>query len=117
MNPKDKRQRDDGKAPLEYLIWPPMTQVALALKSGADKYGFRNWRHSGIKASTYGAAINRHLNLEWLQGVDKDVDSDLHPLAHVIASCLIVMDAEQNNCLTDDRDLVEEKLGVKVRHD
>jgi hypothetical protein len=52
-----------------------------------------------------------------LQGVDKDVDSDLHPLAHVIASCLIVMDAEQNNCLTDDRDLVEEKLGVKVRHD
>ena len=114
MNPKDARQREEGKAPMEYMIWKPLEQVARALESGAGKYGIRNWRHSTIKASTYGAAIHRHCHQEWLEGVDKDKDTGLHPLAHVIASCLIVMDAERRGCLVDDRDLVEQSPGKEV---
>ena len=114
MNPKDTRQREEGKAPMEYMIWKPLEQVARALESGAGKYGIRNWRHSSIKASTYGAAIHRHCQQEWLEGVDKDKDTGLHPLAHVIASCLIVMDAERRGCLVDDRDLVEQSPGKKA---
>jgi hypothetical protein len=106
-NPKDTRQREEGKAPMEYMVWKPLEQVAWALKSGADKYGLRNWRHSTIKASTYGAAIHRHCQQEWLEGVDEDKDTGLHPLAHVIASCLLIMDAEAHGCLVDDRGLVE----------
>jgi len=108
INPKDTRQREERKAPMEYMIWKPLEQVAWALKSGAVKYGIRNWRHSTIKSSTYGAAIHRHCQQEWLEGVDKDKDTGLHPLAHVIASCLIVMDAEKRECLVDDRNLVEQ---------
>ena len=110
MDVKMKRAEKDKKAPLEYLIWPPLVQVALAMQSGAEKYGFRNWRDTGIHASTYAAAINRHVNLEWMTGVDADKDTGVHPLAHVIASCLIVMDAESRGVLTDDRDKKEQNF-------
>jgi hypothetical protein len=106
-NPKETRQREEGKAPMEYMVWKPLEQVARALKSGADKYGVRNWRQCPIKAGTYGAAIHRHCQQEWLEGVDKDKDTGLHPLAHVIASCLIIMDADAHGCLIDDRGLSE----------
>lgn len=106
-NPKAKRALLDGKAPMEYVPYGPMAQVAGVFKHGADKYGRFNWREESILSTTYVAAIARHTLLEWAEGVDVDHDSGFHPLAHVVASCLIVMDSEAHGTLIDDRLKVE----------
>jgi exonuclease V gamma subunit len=112
-NPKLIQALKDGKAPLEYLPWGSLQEVAWVMKSGADKYGRFNWRIDKIRASTYVAAIARHALLEWAQGQDEDKDSGRHTLAHVVACCLIVMDAQAQDTLIDDR-LECESKAVKL---
>jgi hypothetical protein len=102
-NPKHIRAMKDGKAPMERLPFAPLAAVARVMDTGAVKYGQRNWRLDKILASTYVGAMARHTLLEWAQGVDVDEDSGEHPLAHVAACCLIVMDAEGYGTLIDDR--------------
>lgn len=102
-NPKHIQQLKDGKAPMEYLPFAPLAEVARVMKSGADKYGRKNWRYDKILASTYAAAIARHALLEWAEGKNTDKESGCHPLAHVAACCLLVMDAEKHGTLVDDR--------------
>jgi hypothetical protein len=106
-NPKHIQAMKSGKVPFEMIPMGPMAAVARVLAGGAAKYGVRNWLKDSILASTYEGAIGRHTYLEWAAGIDVDKDSGEHPLAHVIASCLIVMDAEANGMLVDDRDRCE----------
>lgn len=94
---------------MELVPWAPMAAVARVLAGGAGKYGRRNWQIDSIKASTYVGAIARHALLEWAEGVDKDKDDGEHPLAHVAACCLLVMDAERTGKLIDDRLYAESK--------
>ncbi len=102
-DPKLIQALKDGKAPMHMIPHRVMEEVALALETGAIKYGERNWRINEIKASTYEGAIYRHALLSWAQGEDKDPESGLHPLSHVVACCLIVMDSEIEGTLIDDR--------------
>ncbi len=102
-NPKHIQQLKEGKAPMEYVPYGPLAAVARVMQTGADKYGRKNWRQDKILASTYVGAITRHALLEWAEGVNTDKDSGQHPLAHVIACCLLVMDAETHGTLVDDR--------------
>ena len=108
-NPKLIQALKDGKVPFELIPMGPMAGVARVLAGGAEKYGARNWRIDKIKASTYEGAIGRHTFLEWAAGQDVDKDSGEHPLAHVIASCLIVLDALECDTLIDDRNRQESK--------
>ena len=66
------------------------------------KYGRSNWRVAGVRASIYYDAAKRHLNA-WFEGEDADPDSGLPHLAHVLACCAILVDAEAAHKLTDDR--------------
>ena len=66
-NPKLIRAQKDGKAPLEYLITELFDGDARTHESGAIKYGIRNWRIDKILASTYKAAMLRHLKA-WAEG-------------------------------------------------
>lgn len=109
VNPKHIQQQKEGKAPFEYIPWGAMSEVAHVMKGGADKYGVRNWLKDKILASTYIGAIVRHL-IQWAMGANKDKDSGRHPLAHIIACCLIVMDSEQQGTLIDDRLVTESKI-------
>jgi len=102
-NPKLIQARKEGKAPMNLVPWGPLAAVARVMATGAAKYGIRNWRIDKILSSTYVAAIARHALMEWAQGKDIDKDSGEHPLAHVVACCLIVMDAEAHGTLVDDR--------------
>ena len=102
-NPKHIQQLKVGKPPMEYVPYGPLAQVAKVMQTGAEKYGKKNWRQDKILASTYVGAITRHALLEWAEGINKDKDSGQHPLAHVIACCLLVMDAETHGTLIDDR--------------
>lgn len=108
MNPKHIRAQKDGKVPLEFLIYSVLAEDALVHKSGANKYGVRNWRVDKILASTYEGAILRHF-IAWASGEDIDPESGVHHLAHVRACCAIVRDAAMRGMLIDDRDRQESK--------
>lgn len=109
-NPKYVRAQKDGKPPLEYLVRSMHPLDAAVHKHGADKYGIRNWRKDPIRASTYIAAIQRHLDA-WAAGEDLDPDSGLPHLSHVRACCAVALDAKMHDTLTDDRLIVESKNG------
>ena len=99
-NPKDAIGSD--KLPLH--LWPETATVhgTLALLDGALKYGRANWRHDGARASIYYDACRRHLD-KWFEGTTTDPDSGLHHLAHALASLAIILDAEAQGVLVDDR--------------
>jgi hypothetical protein len=113
-NPKHIQQLKEGKPPMEYVPYGPLAQVAKVMQTGALKYGRKNWRQDKILASTYVGAITRHALLEWSEGVNVDKESGQHPLAHVIACCLLVMDAETHGTLIDDRMSTESKSSNEI---
>lgn len=90
------------RIPFHLLPQGPLALVAMAFYEGGLKYGPYNWRFAGVRASTYVAAVMRHIT-KWFNGHNTDPTSRVHHLANAVAGLLIVMDAELNNKLTDDR--------------
>lgn len=92
----------DSKVPL--YLWPETASVmgAMGLLEGMMKYGRSNWRASGVRVSTYAAAVRRHLNA-YFEGEDFDPDSGLPHLSHALACLAIIVDAQAAGVLTDDR--------------
>ena len=78
-------------------------QLAKAMANGADKYGLYNWRETGVDMATYYDAIQRHMQAWFHKGQEGDTDSGLHPLAHVMACCALVLDALNEGKLHDNR--------------
>lgn len=99
-NPKDRI----GSKKVDMSTVPPnvLAKLALAHMDGAIKYGAFNWREKGVRSSIYYSAALRHL-LSWWEGEDTAPDSGQHHLAHVMACCAILLDAEECSVLTDDR--------------
>lgn len=92
--------------PSSALIW-----LGNVMGSGGYKYGFYNYRDTKISASTYHDAIQRHLAL-YFDGEDLDplIDGPGNPpgsgaphLAHVMACCALLLDAQENGMMVDDR--------------
>lgn len=77
---------------------------AQAHKHGHEKYGFYNWRKDKVQALVYIDAAFRHL-LCYLDGEDCAEDSGINHLAHVIANCNILLDANEIGTLIDNRPL------------
>lgn len=77
-------------------------ELAHAMADGAMKYGAHNWRVSGVRASIYRDAMDRHL-AAWWEGEDRASDSGALHLAHIMACCAILIDAEYMRKLNDDR--------------
>lgn len=99
-NPKDIAAR--GKCPL-WLVPPVAEHIeARVLELGARKYGAWNWRDQPIQLSTYLSAIKRHL-AAYIDGETQDPESGLNHLAHVRATCGIILDAQMKGTLIDDR--------------
>ena len=107
-----------AKVPLDLI--PPAFKLglSLALAFGARKYGRFNWRSAEtlpVRASTYVAAMQRHLDA-WASGEDRADDSGVDHLAHVAASCAILMDARAAGRFEDDRarlDLTLERMAAE----
>lgn len=100
-NPKMKY--GDLKDSVFYIPMWTMLVLARILKIGALKYGFRNWRAQPIKVSTYYNAMFRHMvqYFDLLEDVDEET-KESH-LYSVMANCIILLDAERNRTLIDDR--------------
>lgn len=75
---------------------------AHAMGNGAEKYGSYNWREKDVRASIYIAAARRHL-IQWFDGEETAKDSGVHHLGHAGACLAILLDAQENGCLLDDR--------------
>jgi hypothetical protein len=84
---------------------PPVALFALgaAMSDGASKYGRYNWRETGTTASVFYDAMHRHL-ADWYNGEDFAHDSKVNHLAHIMASCAILLDSELHSSMNDDRD-------------
>lgn len=100
-NPKDLI--GSLKVPLHLLPATAEVQGAMAMNDGAKKYGPYNWRESAVQASIYVAAARRHLMAWFDASQETAADSGVHHLGHVIACCAIILDAQLNGVLVDDR--------------
>jgi len=108
-----KTQYGDRKPPLHLI--PPVALVAEAgvFKLGARKYGPYNWRENTVSSSIYQGAAMRHL-LAWWDGEDADPESGESHLAHARACLGILIDAEANGKLNDNRP-VPGRAGERIR--
>jgi len=93
-----------ARKPALFSVIPTAALVHLGevMKLGANKYGAFNWRETPVPAETYVDAIGRHL-LSWQDGEDLDPESSMSHLAHIMASCAIIIDAMENGMLEDNR--------------
>lgn len=99
-NPKDSvgvRKRTSSCIPQTVL-----SEVGLGLLEGALKYGRHNYRVSGVLASVYFDATDRHMK-QWWEGEDIDPDSGISHISKAIASLVVLRDAMIQGMLTDDR--------------
>lgn len=83
------------------MIWA----VAGVLDHGQKKYAARNWEKSMPWATVY-ACMFRHM-LKWFAGEDKDNESGLPHLWHVLANAAFLVTYEARRIGTDDRPRVE----------
>ena len=97
-----KETTGENKTPLQLL--PPVfkEQTAKVLAHGNGKYGAWNWRLSKVNNMTYLGAIERHLDA-YKEGEETDPESGESHLAHIAASVAILLDAEANETLVDNR--------------
>lgn len=100
-NPKDAQGRK--KVPLHLIPAVAQVHLARAFNDGVQKYGQANWRKSGVNASVYVSAAQRHLALWYDGGEELADDSKVHHLGHAMACLAIILDAQQCGKLNDDR--------------
>lgn len=91
-----------AKPPIALIPGPALVVVAEAMRDGAEKYGPANWRESPVTTSTYTSAALRHL-LAWIDGEENAPDSGVHHLGHAMGCLAILIDAQAQGSLLDDR--------------
>lgn len=97
-----KKIYGDKKPPLAQLPLVAVAHASCAHYDGDLKYGWRNWRENPVEALTYLNAAIRHLQL-WGEGEEYTRDTKVNNLGAVIACCAILLDAQVNNALIDNR--------------
>ncbi|WP_375275018.1 dATP/dGTP diphosphohydrolase domain-containing protein [Methylorubrum thiocyanatum] len=101
-----KRTAGMRRFPPELIPRVALVQEAAVLGLGADcpakAYGRHNWRADPIDAETYVGAIERHLTL-WAAGEGLDEQSGVSHLAHIRATCGILLDAIDAGTFLDGR--------------
>lgn len=99
-----KQHYGDKKLPLYLVPFTFVAHVCTALFEGKEKYGLVNWRAAKIEAMTYISACKRHMD-KWTNGERCDPITKVHHLANAAACLCIVIDAEVNGSLLDNRPL------------
>ena len=90
------------KPPISLVSPIGLVHTAMAMKDGANKYGPYNWRENSVISSIYIDAALRHI-MSWNDGEENAQDSGAHHLGHAAACLFILMDAQENGCLLDER--------------
>lgn len=99
VNPKDLAgalKPSISSVPIDVLL-----EVGGGMQEGADKYGFFNWRETGVSSSVYYNATLRHI-FAWWNREDIDPDSGIHHISKAIASLLVLRDAQMQKMIVND---------------
>jgi len=99
-NPKDAV--GIRKVPLSTVPARVLLELGLGMLEGALKYGRHNYRVSGVRASVYYDAAQRHLT-DWWEGQDIDPVSGLPHIVKAMTCLVVVRDAQIQGKLMDDR--------------
>jgi len=91
-----------AKPAISLIPAPSLVHIADAFRDGAIKYGPANWRNDPVSVTTYTDAALRHV-FAWFDGEEVAEDSGVHHLAHAAACLCILMDAQEQSTLVDDR--------------
>jgi hypothetical protein len=90
------------KPSLHLIPAASLLRLAKVMELGASKYGMMNWRSKKVKYTVYVSAAMRHL-LSAIDGETIDPESGQQHIAHAMACCAILLDAEATGNLVDDR--------------
>ena len=99
-NPKDLL--GDKKVSLGQISPAALVHESMAMMDGSWKYGYRNWREKKVQARIYIDAALRHIEA-WAEGEELAEDSGVHHLGHARACLGILLDAQENGNLIDNR--------------
>ncbi len=94
-------RKNEGKLRVDLVPVSAITALAQVLEVGAKKYADNNWRR-GMKWSNVHSSLHRHL-LKWLAGEDKDEESGLSHMAHVLCNAAFLVEYETTCPELDDR--------------
>ncbi len=100
-----------GKLKPQLQFIPPRLdeETSKALVDG-HKYGPWNWRDNKVEYMTYLGAMKRHINKLLSRADEGDIDpSGAHHLGHIAANCAILLDAEDQGTLVDNRPVNRKK--------
>lgn len=100
INPKEAT--GINKAPLSCVPIEVVFELGLGMLEGAVKYGRFNYVASGIRASVYYDAAQRHL-AAWWSGEDIDDESGLPHEIKLMACMAVLRKARMEGKLIDDR--------------
>jgi dATP/dGTP diphosphohydrolase len=105
MTTKDTNPKDHAattRVPLWLLSPIAKAHWALGQLAGLVKYGAWNWRKSGVRASIYLSAMERHID-KYKSGEEFDALDGTHHLGNIMACAAILLDAREIGKLIDDR--------------
>ena len=105
VDTKDTNPKDAcgiKKIPTSTISALVKAEVGVAMLEGAMKYGRHNYRITGVRASVYYDAVNRHMDAFW-EGEDIDPDSGLPHISKAIAGLVVLRDAQLQDKFVDDR--------------
>lgn len=108
-NPKDFQ--GFKKVPFHLFPMTALAVGAIQFLDGGGKYGRENYREENVRASIYIDATIRHC-LDWFHGEDRTPDTALRHLGGALASVAILVDAQVNGNLIDDRAHISNKFAA-----
>lgn len=104
---------NSGKIRFGLLSIPALWEVAKVLEFGAKKYAPWNWT-KGLSWSDCYNSLQRHMNA-WYLGEEKDPETGLSHMAHVLCNAMFLMHFILFKTGTDDRPV--ELRGDKTPND
>lgn len=87
--PTEGMRFNEGKLKWGLLSWPALRELVKVLEFGAKKYAAWNWSN-GLSWSEAFESMQRHL-LAWYTGEDKDSETGLSHMAHVMCNAMFLM--------------------------
>ena len=101
-----------GRAKIPLHLWPASATAAgsLGFLEGELKYGRNNYRATDVAASVYVAAAKRHIDA-WFEGQEVSPDYKVPHLGNALACLAILVDAQANGSLIDDRNFTKREDG------
>lgn len=100
--PQKAKTYDNGKAPLAYIPWAAVREMAQVQAYGHKKYHDWNNYRKGMEVGRNLSCAIRHI-AEFMDGTDLDAESGRSHLAHAMCRLAFVLQNQADGTAIDDR--------------